>query len=194
MDGIMELKERYPLIKVIGTGYEDIPGRNEKALADTKFQIGKFHARTLYTPCHTSGHVCFHIHDSKTSILFSGDTLFVGGCGKFFEGTPQNMDQFLDLPMSTQIYCGHEYTLSNLKFLQHLYSNDSDLLGITNEYLMKYENLRKGNLPTIPSTIGDEIRYNGFMKCREPAIQELLGCMGDPIEAMRKMRELKNNF
>jgi hydroxyacylglutathione hydrolase len=198
VEGILELKERYPNMKVIGTGYEEIPGMTNEVFAGNEFQIGNLQARTMYTPCHTSGHVCFHFQDSATSVLFSGDTLFVGGCGRFFEGTPlqmlENMDQFLNLPASTQIYCGHEYTISNLKFLKHLHSNHLDLLEVTNAYLKKYENLRKENIPTIPSTIGDERKYNGFMKCRELEVQELLGSAGDPIETMRKMRELKNNY
>jgi hydroxyacylglutathione hydrolase len=198
MEGILELKERYPDMEVIGTGYEKIPGLTKEVFADDTFQIGNFHARTMYTPCHTSGHVCFHVQNSTVSLLFSGDTLFLGGCGRFFEGSPlqmlENMDQFLRLPSSTQIYCGHEYTLSNMKFLQHLYSDHPALLKVANEYMKKYENLRRENLPTIPSTIGDEMKYNGFLKCREMVIQEILGCPGDPIETMKKMRELKNNY
>jgi hydroxyacylglutathione hydrolase len=206
VDGILELKERFPGIAVIGTGYETIPGVTHRVYSNDQFQIGRLHARTLYTPCHTSGHVCFHVSDGNishgnnesSSVLFSGDTLFLGGCGRFFEGTAnqmlENMDQFLELPPWTQIYCGHEYTLSNMKFLHQLSSSDSRLFDLTAQYLHKYQLLRDGNLPTVPSTLQDERRYNAFMKCREGIVQDLVGSSGDPIETMRRLRELKNNY
>jgi hydroxyacylglutathione hydrolase len=203
VDGILELKEKYPGIEVLGTGYETIPGVTRKVFGNDAFQIGRLHARTLYTPCHTSGHVCFHVQDERdgghsASVLFSGDTLFVGGCGRFFEGTPlqmlENMDQFLELPQWTHIYCGHEYTLSNLRFLQHVSRSNPKLFDLTTTYLNRYQHLRNENFPTVPSTLADERIYNVFMKCREQIVQDLVGSSGDPIETMRMLRELKNNY
>lgn len=198
VDGILQLKEKYPSVQVIGTGYEEIPGITKEVFDGETFQIGQLNFQTISTPCHTTGHVCYYLNDFKSTHLFCGDTLFLGGCGRFFEGTPSqmldNMDKFLNLPSSTKIYCGHEYTMSNLKFLHHLYQYHPDLKRIAESYFHKYETLRCNNLPTIPSSIEDEMKYNAFLKCHNRDIQELVGSLGDPVNTMKKLRELKNNF
>ena len=122
----------------------------------------------------------------------AGDTLFVGGCGRFFEGTPaqmlNNMDKFATLPDDTLVCCAHEYTESNFKFLASI---DAARCGARYEEIRA---LRAGFEPTVPSTIGDEKRYNLFMNCREESVQSSVDCAGSPENTMARLRELKNSF
>jgi hydroxyacylglutathione hydrolase len=201
IDGILQLKETFPAVTVIGTGYEDIPGATRRVFDGDCVNIGDLQVQIIFTPCHTSGHVCFYVKGPEmgsSPILFSGDTLFLGGCGRFFEGTASqmlaNMDKFLELDPSTQVYCGHEYTISNINFLRSLYSNSPILAKITEKYNLKYNSLKLKSLPTLPSTIREEREYNPFMQCREKILQDLVASPNDPVETMKIIRELKNQF
>jgi len=142
-----------PNIKIIATNYETIPGRNVPANDGDVFTLGSLKIETLYTPCHTVGHVCFLVTNPALSppqppILFCGDTLFVGGCGRFFEGTAndmvRNMNRLAALPDETFVFCAHEYTLSNYDFLRSI-----DPRGVSARY-EEVKGLRARNLPTIP--------------------------------------------
>src|SRR5690606_1644782 len=117
----------------------------------------------LHTPCHTQDSICYYAVDKNTSekAVFTGDTLFIAGCGRFFEGTPAEMHKALNttlaaLPDETKVYPGHEYTKSNIKFGKSVYD------GIWEqkcEQLAKEEEITAGK-----STIGDEKKWNVFMK------------------------------
>jgi len=130
-------------------------------------------------PGHTSGHICLHFFNEK--IIFTGDTLFSLGCGKIFEGTYEEMFNSLNkiksLPGETKIYCGHEYTLNNSKFC---IENDSKNLNLKKkiEYIKKQI---KNGLPTIPSTIKEELDCNIFLRTND-------------LEGFSKLRDLKDNF
>lgn len=121
---------------------------------------------TLDIPGHTKGHIAFHAHE----LLFCGDTLFSAGCGRLFEGTAEEMHHSLQklaaLAGETKIYCGHEYTLANLKFAATVESD--------NHYIEKRtrhcEELRAKGEPTLPSTLMDEKRTNPFLRTAEPAV------------------------
>ena len=140
---------------------------------------GNFKAKIIHIPGHTTGHICFYFFDEN--LLFTGDTLFSLGCGRIFEGTYEQMYDSLNklksLPKETKIYCGHEYTLNNSKFcLEHDSENSSLLKKI--EFIKKQRN---NNLPTIPSTLQDEIDCNIFLRAND-------------LKTFSKLRELKDNF
>lgn len=127
---------------------------------------------------------------AAAGILFSGDTLFVGGCGKFFEGTPedmlQNMRRINTLPADTLVFCAHEYTVSNFKFLK---SVDPGLKSAYDDMVA----LRVAGKPTVPTTIGAEKEHNLFFRCDDPAVQALVN-QPSPELAMKVLRAMKNSF
>ncbi len=140
---------------------------------------GNFKAKIIHIPGHTLGHICFYFFNEN--LLFTGDTLFSLGCGRIFEGTYEQMYDSLNklksLPKETKIYCGHEYTLNNSKFcLEHDSENSSLLKKI--EFIKKQRN---NNLPTIPSTLQDEIDCNIFLRAND-------------LKTFSKLRDLKDNF
>ena len=138
-----------------------------------------FEAKIIHIPGHTTGHICFHFFQEK--LVFTGDTLFSLGCGRIFEGTYKEMFESLNkiksLPEETKVYCGHEYTLSNLKFCIKYNPENRNLKK-------KAENIKKkidNGLPTIPSTIKDELECNIFLRAND-------------LESFSKLRDLKDNF
>ena len=138
-----------------------------------------FKAKVLHVPGHTSGHICFHFFQEK--LVFTGDTLFSLGCGKIFEGTHKQMFNSLNkiksLPEDTKVYCGHEYTLNNSNFC---ITYDPENPNLKN----KIENIKKkikDGLPTIPSTMKDELDCNIFLRTND-------------LESFSKLRDLKDNF
>ena len=152
--GNVQMKKWYPDLQVIATQYEAIPGITSPVGDGDTFKFGDFTIEVIYTPCHTKGHVCYLIRkiidnqDDGPPILFCGDTLFVGGCGRFFEGTGKemlnNMDRLSMLPSNTLVFCAHEYTLSNYKFL-----NSLDPIRVQSKYEW-VQNQREANKPTVP--------------------------------------------
>ena len=122
----------------------------------------------LEVPGHTSSHIAFHGHDS----LFCGDTLFSVGCGRLFEGTPQQMQESLDklaaLPETTRVFCAHEYTLSNCDFARQVEPGNADLARRASQV----EALRTTGHITLPSTLGEEKRVNPFLRTRDGAVVE----------------------
>ena len=143
------------------------------------WNIGNFKAKIIHIPGHTTGHICFYFFDEN--LLFTGDTLFSLGCGRIFEGTYEQMYNSLNklksLPKETKIYCGHEYTLNNSKFCLEHDSKNSFLLKKI-EFIKKQRN---NNLPTIPSTLKDEIDCNIFLRAND-------------LKTFSKLRDLKDNF
>ena len=138
-----------------------------------------FKSKIIHIPGHTNGHICFFFENEK--IAFTGDTLFSLGCGRIFEGTYEEMFTSLkklkELPKETKIYCGHEYTLKNSEFCLKYDKNNKRLQNKINEIKNKVNN----NIPTVPSTIDDEIACNIFLRA------ETLG-------EFSKLRDLKDNF
>ncbi len=138
-----------------------------------------FEAKIIHIPGHTSGHICFYF--SKYKIAFTGDTLFSLGCGRIFEGTYEQMFDSLNklkkLPSDTKIYCGHEYTLKNSIFCSHHEKNNKNL----EKKIFKIKDKLKNNLPTVPSTIGEELACNIFLRAKN-------------LEDFSKLRDLKDNF
>jgi hydroxyacylglutathione hydrolase len=122
----------------------------------------------LDIPAHTRSHVAFHGH----GMVFSGDTLFSIGCGRLFEGTPAQMqdamDKLAELPPETRVYCGHEYTRSNCQFALQVEPDNTTLQARSRAV----QALRDAGEVTLPSTIGEELAANPFMRCREPSVVE----------------------
>jgi len=189
--------QKIPGLIVVGAD-DRIPELNFKVKEGDKFNVGNLSVSVRYTPCHTTGHV-FYIAkggDHQPLALFSGDTLFIAGCGKFMEGTAEQMRHALMdvaalLPGDTQVWCGHEYTVSNFRFAK---SVDPDNKALQDKTTWSQER-RGAGLPTVPSTIAEELTYNPFMRVNVGNIKTAVGSIQDSdAETMLKLRETKNNF
>ena len=150
----------------------------------------------LAVPGHTLDHIAYY--SSAEKALFCGDTLFVGGCGRVFEGTPSQMRMSLQklsqLPPDTRIFCAHEYTLANLHFATLVEPENRDLQG----FLKRCEERRQADQPTVPSLIGDELAHNPFLRWDSPEIHQTLVASGRLIDdtpdgVFTAVREWKNN-
>jgi len=172
--GNIDMKNQLGDIEIVG-GDDRIPGLSRKVGHGDILKLGKLQIKCHFTPCHTSGHILYEVIGNAQNALFSGDTLFIAGCGKFFEGTASQMNYALntvvrDLPDNTHVWCGHEYTLSNLTFSLTVDPNNIELQN-------KYEwarHKRENDLPTIPSTVAEEKSYNPFMRVSDPVIKNQL--------------------
>ncbi|KRT82417.1 hypothetical protein AMK59_4752, partial [Oryctes borbonicus] len=149
------VKKSKNALQVFG-GDDRVDALTNKVKHGDMFTIGDINVECLFTPCHTTGHICYYLTSSEqTPVVFTGDTLFIAGCGRFFEGTAEQMhsaliDKLGNLPESTKVFCGHEYTLQNLKFAMHVEPDNIDV-----QSKIKWaEGKRLKNEPTVPSTIG----------------------------------------
>ena len=178
--GNNDLKKRYGS-KIVG--FKDDKDRIPKIdilVEDNQiWTYEDFESKIFHIPGHTSGHICFYFEKEK--IAFTGDTLFSLGCGRIFEGTYKQMFESLNklkkLPLDTKIYCGHEYTLKNSIFCKKYEENNENL----KKKIIKIENKLKNNLPTIPTTIEEELACNIFLRAKN-------------LEEFSKLRDLKDNF
>ena len=178
--GNKELKKKYNSI-VVGYKHdaERIPEIDIRLENNEIWKNDNFVAKIIHVPGHTKGHICFHFYNEK--LLFTGDSLFSLGCGIIFEGTNEQMFNSLNkikaMPLDTRIYCGHEYTLNNSKFcIKH----DSENLNLKK----KIQNIQiklKNSLPTIPSTLKEELDCNIFLRAKD-------------VKTFSKLRDLKDNF
>jgi hydroxyacylglutathione hydrolase len=184
-------------VPVFGPKGEPIPEMTHPVGQDDKVEIAELAATfsVLEIPGHTRAHVAYYGLGS----LFCGDTLFACGCGRVFEGTPAQMLQSLTklaaLPDETKVYCGHEYTLANIRFARAV-DPDNPLLAAREARASKQ---RAAGLPTLPSTLGEERATNPFLRCGEPAVVEsankYLGARAsDPVRVFAAIREWKNKF
>ncbi|XP_041367358.1 hydroxyacylglutathione hydrolase, mitochondrial-like isoform X2 [Gigantopelta aegis] len=189
------------LVKLAGKttvygGDDRIEALTNKVTGGDKFDIGSLKVKCLFTPCHTSGHICYFVTgpSGEEPIVFTGDTLFLGGCGKFFEGTGSDMYHALvevlgSLPSETKVFCGHEYTVSNLKYASHVEPTNQ----VLKNKLEWAKSQRDKKEPTIPSTIGEELQINPFMRVKEASVQKHAK-KTDPVAVMGFLREEKNSF
>ena len=184
-------------VPVYGPRDERIPEVSERLADGQRFTLPHFNIEmeTLEIPGHTRSHIAFYGDD----LLFCGDTLFAAGCGRLFEGTPRQMHDSLTrlarLPDVTRVYCGHEYTLSNLKFARAAEPDNRRLP----ELETRMQALRERNQPTLPSTIGQEKATNPFIRVAEPAIIHRASTraakkLTDPVSVLAEIRDWKNNF
>lgn len=194
VDGNLKLKDKYNS-KVIGYKKDNqrIPGIDILLNDEEIFKVGSLEFKVIAIPGHTSGHIAFYFKNENT--LFSGDTLFSLGCGRVFEGTHKEMLSSLNklkkLPKNTKIYCGHEYTKTNLDFcLKYDHKN----FILKEKAKTVFSRLEK-NLPTIPSSIGEELETNIFLRCDKPAIKQALDMdSSSEQQIFTKLRDLKDAF
>ncbi|KAJ5653916.1 NAD+ kinase [Penicillium lividum] len=153
------------------------------------FKIGeRISVKALYTPCHTQDSICYYMQDGDQRVVFTGDTLFIGGCGRFFEGNAAEMHKALNetlaaLPDDTKVYPGHEYTKANVKFC---------IAVSQSEPIKKLQAFAEANEQTQGKfTIGDEKLHNVFMRVNDPEIQKATS-KTDPVDVMAALREMKN--
>ena len=147
----------------------------------------------IYTPGHTLGHVSYYCQQEK--LLFCGDTLFSIGCGRLFEGSPEQMwsslSKLKSLDPATLVYCTHEYTLSNLKFALSIAPKWPGLTAYNDRCLQ----MRAKQKPTIPTSLELEMRLNPFLLCDNPEFQQTLGMHGKSSwQVLKQVRSLKDNF
>ena len=194
VDGNIQLKKKYNA-KILGyiKDKDRIPGIDIFLKENQNQRIGGFFFKVIFIPGHTIGHVAFYFEKEK--ILFSGDTLFSLGCGRVFEGTHEDMLNSLNklkmLPPETKIYCGHEYTKTNLDFCLKYDPNNPSL----KDKSVKINSLLKSNLPTIPTTIGEELKTNIFLRCNDSLIKQSLNLKdASDQEIFTKLRDLKDAF
>ena len=190
----LELKKKYNS-KILGSSSDKdrIPGIDIFLKENQKQMIGNLEFEVIFIPGHTKGHIAFFFRKEK--IAFTGDTLFSLGCGRIFEGTHEEMFNSLNkikkLPSDTKIYCGHEYTKSNLNFCLAYDSKNVFLKEKKVDILKKLNS----NQPTIPSTLDQEIKTNIFLRCNDPEIKLALGLAdSSEVEVFSKLRELKDSF
>ncbi|KAG8380992.1 hypothetical protein BUALT_Bualt06G0074500 [Buddleja alternifolia] len=195
--GNEKIKQLVPEIKIYGGSIDNVKGCTNKLENGDKLSLGAdINILSLHTPCHTKGHISYYVtvKDGEDPAVFTGDTLFIAGCGKFFEGTAEQMYQSLcitlgSLPKPTRVYCGHEYTVKNLQFALTVEPDNAKLA----EKLSWAENKRRASLPTVPSTIEEELGTNPFMRVDLPEVQEKVGCKS-PVEAIQEIRQRKDNW
>ena len=188
---VQDLKNKFQSIIVGFEHDKKIPQPDLFVKDEEIIEIHQNKFKVLHTPGHTLQHVNYFILEHN--ILFSGDTLFSMGCGRMFEGTPelfwQSLSKIKKLPEDTTIYCGHEYTLSNVKFALSIHPENQDL----HKYALWTEHQEKEHRPTIPAKLIDQIKCNPFMQCDSPHFQELYKST-DATEVFGKMRKAKDNF
>lgn len=198
--GVQELREATGAA-VYGPAFETLPDPVQRLGGGDSVTLLGHRFDVLDVPGHTSGHIAYHCADwDGAPLLFCGDTLFSGGCGRIFEGTPAQMLASLDalaaLPDTTRVCCTHEYTLSNLRFALAVEPGNADLVA----YEQACQQLRAADQPTLPSTLGLERRINPFLRNRLPHVvgrvqqQAPNTDTSDEVAVFAALREWKNNF
>jgi len=191
--GNVEFAGKVPGIIVVGGVNDGIPACTHPVRQGDVLQLGDIKVEVLDVPCHTPGHVAFLASkgDAPKSV-FTGDTLFVGGCGNFNSGTPQQMYHALievlgALPDNTGVFVGHNYTEKNLRWALHCEPDNQHVQA----KLAQARQLDQQK-SFIPSTIGKEKLFNPFMRCVLPSMQEKFGKSGKPVEALLEIRRGKD--
>jgi len=192
--GNIELKEKYNA-KIIGFEGDKhrIPGIDITLKNNEKWNFGNLTIKIVHIPGHTLGHIFFFFEKEK--IAFTGDTLFSLGCGRIFEGNHKQMFTSLNkikkLPKETKIYCGHEYTYKNAEFCIKYDNNNIHL----KKKFEKIKKLKSQNLPTIPSSLEDELKSNIFLRCDQKDLKIKLNMTNqEDFEVFKKVRDLKDSF
>lgn len=194
--GVPDLLSRYD-VPVYGPGGEHIPDVTHPLGEGDRVELPALNVefRVLDIPGHTAGHIAY----VGGEMLFCGDTLFSAGCGRLFEGTAEQMHASLtklaDLPGATAVYCGHEYTVANLRFALAVEPQNADARG----HLTRAEALRTGGEPTLPSTIGLERRINPFLRSAIPTVRQAAEsqagqALDSPTSVFAVLRRWKDDF
>ncbi len=190
----LSLKQKFNL-RIVGPKAEasKIPGIDQQVKEGDTIAFGKETIRVIETPGHTAGHVSYHLPEA--GIAFTADTLFALGCGRLFEAPATVMHKSLSklaaLPPETKVYCGHEYTLSNARFALTIDPANAKLKARAEAI----EKLRAAGEVTLPTTIGEELETNPFLRWGDAAIRENLGMQkASDAEVFAEIRKRKDNF
>lgn len=196
-DGIVEIASHYPDLLVYGPKHKTIAGVNKLVSEGDEISLPNlnFHLKLFDIPGHTLSHIAYY----GNGVLFCGDTLFSAGCGRLFEGTPEQMvaslQKLLSLNSATAVYCAHEYTLNNLRFAEMVEPNNRAIQARKQEV----SELIAKNLPSLPSTLAIEKNTNPFLRLDEKDVfasaQKYAGKrLTDPVVVFKYLREWKDNF
>ncbi|HZY18267.1 MAG TPA: hydroxyacylglutathione hydrolase [Ramlibacter sp.] len=194
---------------VFGPAHEPVPRPFSPLSGGDTVHVLGMRFQVIDVPGHTAGHIAYFTAQVPQDagepaadggpLLFCGDTLFSGGCGRLFEGTPAQMLASLDalaaLPADTRVCCAHEYTLSNLRFARAVEPGNQALLA----YQQHCEQVRAGGQPTLPAILGEERRINPFLRTRLPAVAQAAQAYngadaGDDVAVFAAIRQWKNEF
>ena len=196
--GNSRLLRAFPEVTVYG-GAEDrgrIPGQQVFLQEGDRVQFGDRAAEVLFVPGHTKAHIAYYfppMQSEESGELFCGDTLFAGGCGRLFEGSPTQMVNSLSkiraLPNNTRVWCAHEYTLKNLQFAQTVDNQNSEL----QQRYKTVQAMRQRSEATVPSILGEEKQTNPFLRWDQPALQAQVKSQ-DPIQTFSRLRGMKDQF
>jgi hydroxyacylglutathione hydrolase len=198
--GNLDLLARHPGLRIYGSAEDaaKIPGITNRLRDGDTLALGSLQARVIFIPAHTSGHVAYHFPGARA--VFTGDTLFAGGCGRLFEGDAAQMmaslGKLAHLPDDTRVYCGHEYTLKNLQFAAELEPGNLALA----DKLDRVRGLRERHQPTVPSTIGEEKSTNPFLRTTSgelaASVATRVGGLppGDAVALFAAVRALKDRY
>jgi len=198
--GNRELLAKLPGLRVYGSADDapKIPGITNRVNDGDQVQVGGLHGRVIFIPAHTSGHVAYWFPEQRA--VFTGDTLFAGGCGRLFEGDAAQMmgslGKLAALPDDTRVYCGHEYTERNLEFASTLEPDNRALQAKR----AAVQALRRAGKPTVPSTIADEKATNPFLRTDSPELAASVRARvrdlpaGDRVALFAAVRGLKDRF
>lgn len=194
--GNAELLARWP-VPVFGPDDARIPDVTRRLSDGERITLPHFgvELEVMDIPGHTRSHIAFY----GGGMLFSGDTLFAVGCGRLFEGTPEQMHRSLQrlarVPDSTRVYCGHEYTVANIRFAKAAEPGNPALVALEQRAAAQ----RAQDLPTLPTDIGQEKATNPFLRVHEPGViasasRHAGKALGDPVSVLAALRDWKNNF
>jgi len=170
-----------------------IPGLDRAVGDGDEVRLGRHVARVFDVPGHTAGHIAYWFADARAA--FVGDTIFALGCGRLFEGSAAQMwaslQKLMALPPDTRIYCAHEYTQSNARFALTVEPDNPALVARAR----RVDELRARGLPTVPSTLGEELSTNPFLRPASPGLQRAVGLVGAPLaEIFGETRRRKDLF
>mmetsp|Transcript_127625 Transcript_127625/g.272109 ORF Transcript_127625/g.272109 Transcript_127625/m.272109 type:complete len:256 (-) Transcript_127625:246-1013(-) len=194
--GNAEVASKVPGLKVYGGRADAVEACTHPLDHDDIFEVGSIKVRALHTPGHTRGSISYYCTEEGKpgGLVFTGDTMFVGGCGRIFECTPADLHRSLtevlgSLPKETEVYVGHEYTVKNLQFANAV-ERDSESLQKMLRWAQDQQLARKY---TVPSTLQNEWLINPFMRANDPKLSSMCpGC--SPVEIFTKLRRQKDSF
>ncbi|MGM3306512.1 hydroxyacylglutathione hydrolase [Anabaena sp. WFMT] len=196
--GNQQLMQQFPHVVVYG-GEKDrgrIPGQEVFLQDGERIQFSDRTAEVFFVPGHTRAHIAYYFPPTtadETGELFCGDTIFGGGCGRLFEGTPTQMVDSLsklrNLPDNTRVWCAHEYTLNNLRFALTVDGENPDL----QRRFAEVTAMRQHQKPTVPSVLGIEKLTNPFLRWDQPSLQ-LAAKSSDPVQTFARIRGMKDQF
>lgn len=192
--GNLELKQQTGC-QIMGSAADRhrIPAIDRGVQEGDVISLGRQSAQVISTAGHTSGHIVYYF--AEDNALFCGDTLFVMGCGRLFEGSAaelwQSLQKLKALPATTRVYCAHEYSENNARFAL---SVEPDNLALQ-EKMTRIKQLRANGLSTVPSTIAEELATNPFFREDSSSLRKNINCIANPaVEVFARLRQLKDSF